>query len=135
MRYIAGVVIALLGSYAAIMMPRGMSVSMPEFWLTPLLYGAPLLLLAWPVYLQVFKRLPKCSWWQLALIGALLSPLPFAVLIIGDALLRGSLPDAARPLSFYFPWRSVFTYWYALFGALIGAYFGLFTKQQLQRTK
>lgn len=124
MSYVAGVLLSLWASYVAVMVPRGMSPSMPEFWLTPWLYGAPVLLLAWPVYFQVFKRLPRLSWWQLGLIGAALSPLAFATLIIGDAVLRGSLPDQARPASFYVPWNSIFTYWYALFGLLLGGYVG-----------
>jgi hypothetical protein len=125
MTYLAGVLLSLLVSYGAVMMPRGISPRMPEFWLTPWLYGLPVLVLAWPVYFQVFKRLPRLSWWQLGLVGAALSPLAFAMLIIGDALFRGALPDQARPVSFYLPWNSVFTYWYALFGFLLGGYVGL----------
>ena len=133
MTFVLGVVVSLLVSYLVVIVPRGMSPAMPEFWVMPILYGAPVLLLAWPIYLQVFKRLRRWSWWQLGLIGAALSPLPFAVLLVVSGMLSGTLFDGTQPLFFYFPWNSVFTYWYAMFGLLLGMWVGARRKPRVTR--
>lgn len=129
MSFVLGVVLSLLVSFAVVWVPRGASPTMPEFWVTPVLYGLPVLCLAWPLYFQLFKRLRKRPWWQLAIVGALLSPLAFATLLIGEGVLKGSLLPSERPWSYYVPWNSVFTYWYAIFGLLLGAYFGIVNRR------
>jgi hypothetical protein len=117
MKDITKALVSLLVSFAVVMIPRGMRVTMTEFWLTPWLYGAPLLLLVWPVYLPAFRRMRNAGWWAFPFVGALIAPLPFLLLVVAD-LARGS----ERSLGAYLPWNSVFGIWYALFGAVLGSW-------------
>lgn len=124
MKDLIAVVLSLWISFAAVLTPRGMSPGMPEFWVTPWLYGLPVLVLAWPVYLPLFRRLRERSKWIPPLVGVALSPIPFFLLIFGSDALRGELL-ASHPRSYYLPWRSVFTIWYAVFGILLGGWVAL----------
>lgn len=96
MKNMFGVLLALWVSFIVVMIPRGMRPAIPEFWLTPWLYGAPVLVLGWPMYLQIFKRLPQAAWWKLSIIGLLLCPIPFFLLIVGSSAIRGEFP-VGRP--------------------------------------
>ncbi|MBY0493716.1 MAG: hypothetical protein K2Y23_05840 [Cyanobacteria bacterium] len=119
MKLLTKTLVALLASYAIVMIPRGMRVTMPEFWITPWLYGAPLLLLAWPIYFPTFKKLRKVGRWTLPLAGVLIAPLPFLVLIGVDVVLGNE-----RSLNAYVPTNSIFGVWYAVFGAVLGGLVG-----------
>lgn len=124
MTNLLGFLLALWLSFAIVWVPRGMAPSMPEFWLTPWLYGAPLIVLAWPLYLNLFKRLHRRPWWLPAIVGFLLSPVPFYLLIVAMLVMNTQLPTA-YPLSYYRPWNSIFTVWYAVFGALFSIWVSL----------
>lgn len=118
------VLLSLYLSWAVVMMPRGMSITMPEFWVGSLTYGAPILLLAWPLYLPVFKRLRNAPWWALPPIALLLTSIPFMVLMIVEFWRIGET-RWIRPFSAYLPWNTIFGTWYAIFGLLLGAGVGL----------
>lgn len=134
MRDLIAVMWSLLASYLVIMVPLGMSPRMPEFWVTPWLYGLPLLVLAWSVYLPLFHRLRTNYRWSLPILGIALSPVPFFLLIFASDAMRGDFL-ASHPASFYIPWRSVFTEWYALFGFMLGSWIALKTRRLHEMTK
>ena len=125
MNNLLGFLLALWVSFAAAWAPWGMEPSMPEFWLTPWLYGAPLLILACPLYLTIFRRVRKATWWKLAAVGFLLSPVPFCLLAIGNNVIKGNSPLAGFSLSYFVPWSNIYAHWYGLFGVLFGAWVGL----------
>lgn len=124
MKNLAGTLLSLFFSFALVMVPTGMRVDMPEFWITPFLYGLPLLALAWPVYLNVFKRLGRTHWWGLAFIGIVLAPIPFFITLMVHFFQSGGF-QVERPLQYFLPWRSVFGIWYGVFGAMLGSWVGL----------
>lgn len=128
-----GLLLALWVSFTAAWVPWGMKPSMPEFWLTPWLYGAPLLILAWPLYLTLFRRVPNATWWKLAAVGFLLSPLPFFLLTIGNNVIKGNSALAGFSLSYFVPWANVYVQWYSLFGILFGAWVGLMDRSTAKR--
>ena len=130
MKDLIAVVLCLLVSFAVVMAPRGMSPMTPEFWVTPWLYGLPVLFLSWPVYLALFRRLRARNRWILPILGFALSPIPFFLLIFGSDALRGELL-ASHPRSYYLPWRSVFTIWYAVFGVLLGGWMTFNNKKEV----
>jgi hypothetical protein len=132
MTNVLGFLLALWLSFAMVWMPRGMAPSMPEFWLTSWLYGAPLIVLAWPLYLTLFRRLRRQPWWMLAIVGFVLSPIPFYLLIVATAMIQRRLPTGYSS-SYYVPWNSVFTTWYAVFGVLFGIWVGLTRDNRVYR--
>src|SRR5918998_5014851 len=87
-------------SWAIAMMPHGMRITMPEFWVGSLVYGAPLLLLAWPLYFPIFKRLRSAPWWTLPPIALLVTSIPFSVLMIVEFWRIGET-RWVRPLGAY----------------------------------
>jgi hypothetical protein len=92
MTTLLGAFLALWLSFVVVWVPSGMKPNMPEFWVTPWLYGWPLVLLAWPLYLTLFKRVPNAAWWKLAVLGLVLSLVPFWLLAIAGNLIRGASP-------------------------------------------
>lgn len=126
MNNVVGVLLAWLASFWVSMavLAEGWKgrPSQPEFWVLAGVLGWPVLLLAWPVYHQAFRRMPGAAWWKLAMIGLLMFPLPLVLLIVADWIIRGDLPRG--PLS-SFAWDFWCALWYALFGLLFGAWVGM----------
>lgn len=128
MKNIVKVVVSLWISFMLVWTPFGMRVTMPEFWATPWLYGIPLLLLAWPLYFPVFRRIRQG--WALPIVGALLALFPHLILVLVDVV---SGQSRSISLSKYLPWHSVFGLWYAAFGVVLGAWVGL-TRNRMPAT-
>jgi hypothetical protein len=124
-----GILLAWLGSFAGSMLilARGWRGSpiQPEFWALAFGLGWPVLLLAWPVYLQLFKRANGPVWWKLPIIGSLLFPIPILLVMAADWAINSRLPGAEDIGADI--WLAV---WYALFGCLFGVWVGLTRRTQ-----
>lgn len=116
------VILAFAVSFVVALVPFGARPTRPEFWLMPLLYGMPLILLAWPVYVRLLARagirpLLKPVW------GATLFPIPAILLPAVHWALDGEL--VVNPIRFYDGIYLAFLIWYILFGVSLGALFAI----------
>ena len=116
-----GVLLALWASFVVIFVPLGIRPTTRDFWLMALVYRLPALIVAWSLYLPVFRRLPSVSWWLLSTIGMLLTPAPFALLLLADSAIRGEPQSPGMSDNTY---TALAGFSYCLFGLFLGAWVG-----------
>jgi len=82
------------------------------------LYGLPLILLVWPLYLRLLLQ-PRILPSLKPVLGAALSPIPLALLQVGHWAMYGDL--IVNPIRFFGGFYFVCLVWYILFGFALGA--------------
>lgn len=115
------VLVTLWATFLLVPVPfYGFSPRQPEFWLTPLLYGAPLLLLAWPLYLSAFRRVPTQYRWALPVVGFCFAVAPCLLMQFVDSAVNDR--PFVSPLAYFGGYYLAMAFWYALFGAFLGGW-------------
>ena len=114
-------IVAFSLTFVAAITPSGGRPSQPEFWVMLALYGLPLILLAWPLYVRLLRqsRIPPPL---KPVLGAGLFPIPAALLQVGHWMVYGDL--IVNPIRFVGGFYFVFLVWYMLFGFALGALLG-----------
>jgi hypothetical protein len=116
------VVLSFALSFVVALAPFGARPWRPEFWPVSLLYGMPLIVLAWPIYARLLRR-PRIPPLLKPVPGATLFPLPAMLLPFVHWALDGEL--VVNPIRFYSGLYMVFLIWYVLFGIALGALFAV----------
>lgn len=116
------VVFSFALSFVAAVVPFGARPGQPEFWLTPLLYGIPLILLAWPLYVRLLRRAEIRPLLK-PILGASFFPIPAVMLQGLHWALNGEL--IGSPIRFFGGLYLAFLVWYVLFGIALGALFAI----------
>jgi hypothetical protein len=109
--------LALSLSFVIAVVPFGLLPSKLEFWFVLGVFGIPLVITSWPVYVRLLKR-ETIPFLLKPVMGACLFPIPAAMLQLGYGVVNGDV--VVNPIRFFWSFYFFVPIWYILFGCALG---------------